>query len=150
MNVRLAIGTDHRGFALKEFLKTRTSIAGKTIEWHDVGCFSTERTDYPIYAFAVAEAVLNKKVDYGVVLCSNGVGVTIAANRCKGIYAGLAWDPTVARSAKEDDNINVLALPSDYMIDDKAVACIEQWLTANFKHDRYEERLAMLDARYHC
>lgn len=141
----IAIGADHRGFALKKFLLMQKSIAGASVEWVDVGTHTAERTDYPPYAVAVAQAVLENNVDCGVLLCGNGIGVSIVANRFPGIYAGLAWAPTVAYMAKEHDNINVLVLPADYMNETRAITCLAVWLSASFKGGVYQERLAMID-----
>jgi ribose 5-phosphate isomerase B len=139
--MRIAIGTDHRGFQHKEFIIKNMS----EVTWFDQGCFSTQRCDYPPFAKAVVQLVLQEKVEYGVLLCGSGIGMSIAANRFKGIYAGLVWNPEVARMAREDDNVNILVLPADFISYQQAVICIRSWLDASFKGERYQERLAMLD-----
>jgi ribose 5-phosphate isomerase B len=139
--MRIAIGTDHRGFMQKEHI---TQVLA-TINWLDVGCFSTVRCDYPPFAQAVVHALLTKTVDLGVLLCGSGIGMSIAANRFSGIYAGLAWNAEVARMAREDDNVNILVLPSDVIDNEKAVISITAWLQATFKGGRYQERLEMID-----
>jgi len=146
MHFRLAIGTDHRGFALKNELIKKNMIGEHTIEWHDVGTFTPERTDYPIYAKKVVDLMHNKTVERAVLLCGSGIGMVIAADRFKGIYAGIAWNETVARAAIEDDNVNVLALPVDYIKADDVPGIINAWLSASFKNGRYAERLAMVDS----
>lgn len=139
-----AIGADHRGFALKEFLKQQT-FGSFNVSWHDVGAFSPERSDYPCFAIAISEHIRSGKTNFGVLLCGNGIGVSIVANRYKNIYCGLVWNPAVARSAREDDNINVLALPADYLSPDDTRAIIFAWLDARFKGGRYQERIDMID-----
>lgn len=142
----IAIGADHRGFAMKEYLKKECKFFDSTLTWLDVGVYSEERSDYPLFAIKVAQAVLQKNAHVGVLLCGSGVGMAIAANRFPGIYAGLAWNEDVARQAKEDDKVNVLVLPSDYIDNEKARAMLVAWLGAEFKHKRYAQRIAMIDA----
>ncbi len=148
MQYRIALGADHRGFALKELLRQKSAFGQHTIVWHDEGTYSPERTDYPLFAHKVIERLLNSEVDLAILTCGSGIGESIAANRFTKVYAGLVWQPEVARMAKEDDNVNVLILPADYITIDTAIACIEAWLSATFKGGRYQERLAMIEA-YH-
>lgn len=145
MDYHIAIGADHRGFEIKAQLLQNTELAGHTVQWHDVGTFTADRTDYPIYAKKVADLILNNTAKRGILLCGSGIGMVIAANRFKGIYAGIAWNQAVARSAAQDDNVNVLALPVDFIQSDEVPAIIKAWLSATFKEGRYQERLDMLD-----
>jgi ribose 5-phosphate isomerase B len=140
----IAIGTDHRGFALKQFILTHP-FEKYEIKWHDVGTFSAQRTDYPPFAAAVCHALLTKKAEWGIVICSNGIGVSIAANRFKHIYCGLVWNVEVTRQAREDDNINVLALPAEYVTFQQALLIIDAWLNTTFKEGRYAQRLQQID-----
>src|SRR5579872_1573304 len=107
--MKIAIGTDHRGFLHKEYIKNSMT----DITWVDVGTHDQERTDYPIYAEQAAQLLLSNSVDYGILLCSTGIGMAIAANRHKNIYAGVVWNEEIARQSKAEDNINMLVLPSD-------------------------------------
>ncbi len=145
MELLLAIGADHRGFALKEYIKKHSFKNSNRINLIDMGAVSSERTDYPLYVKKVAEAVLSGTVHAGILLCGTGVGVAIAANRYKGVYAGVAWSAEIARLAKEDDNVNVLCLPADYLAPEVACEIIKAWLSAEFKGGRYAERLHMID-----
>ncbi len=142
--IRIAIGTDHRGYKLKNKLIEKSTIGSHEINWIDVGTNSSERTDYPLYARKVVE-LLNKEADLGILLCGSGIGIAIAANRYKGIYAGLVWNETLARVAKEHDNVNVLVLPADYISDQQAIVMIDAWLSTPFKGGRYQERLEQID-----
>jgi len=139
--VRIAIGTDHRGFAHKEFIKQNLP----EITWSDVGCFSAERCDYPPFAKKVVELLQQRKVDVGILLCGSGIGMVIAANRFEGMRAGVVWNQEIAMMAKADDNVNILVLPADFVTQEDAVKCIKSWLQAKFKGGRYEERLAMIE-----
>ena len=145
MILRIAIGSDHRGFELKEYLLSNAIYGHIEVEWHDVGTYSPDRTDYPVYTHKVVEEVLQKKVDGGIMLCGSGIGVSIAANRFKGIYAGIVWNVEAARLAKEHDNVNVLILPADYIDEERAESCVTAWLTSTFFEGRYRERITMID-----
>ena len=85
------------------------------------------------------------KAERGILLCGSGIGMVIAANRFKGIYAALCWNEAIARVAREDDGSNLLVLPSDFVHEDDAVALVQVWLKAAFKGGRYQVRLDMLD-----
>jgi ribose 5-phosphate isomerase B len=139
--MKIAIGTDHRGFAHKEFIKQQMS----SIEWIDVGTHSTDRTDYPLYADKVVELMAGGHVDYGILLCASGGGMAIAANRHPHMYAVVAWSVEIARQCKAEDNANVLVLPADFVTGEDAVAMINAWLAETFKGGRYAERIAMID-----
>lgn len=144
--VNIAIGADHHGFDFKESLKKMTFIQDVEISWIDVGAQSEDRSDYPVFAIKAVETMLNGKADYGVLLCGTGNGMAIAANRIPGIYAGVAWCPEVAQLAKEDDNVNVLVFPADYITFDLAQTMFTVWLLAEFKEGRYAQRISLIDS----
>lgn len=139
--MNIAVGADHRGFAYKEYIKEIMS----GITWTDVGAFTDERSDYPIFAQKLSTLIVAGQIDGGVLLCSSGVGMAIAANRYKKIYAGVAWTVEVAQACKEDDNVNVLVIPVDYVSKEDCIAIITAWHHASFKEGRYAERLEMID-----
>ena len=140
--MKIIIGSDHRGYDLKEKIKDNF----KNIEWIDVGTDSKVRTDYPIYAQLACKKIVEGIADKAVLICGSGVGIAIAANRFRKIYAALCWNEMVARMAKEDDSCNVLVLPADFVTDQKAYEIIKAWLDAEFKEDlSYKRRLDMLD-----
>lgn len=139
--MKIAIGADHRGHAMKDYL-----IAHAPVNWLDVGSFTQERVDYPEYADLVCRALLSGEVKYGVLICGSGIGMAMAANRFPGIYAALCWCPEVAMIAKQDDGSNVLVLPSDFVSCAEALAIFQAWLNADFKGGRYQVRLDMLNS----
>ena len=139
----LAIGSDHGGFKLKEEIKKYLDEKG--IEYEDFGTDSEERTDYPIYANKVAQAVQSKKFEGGILCCRSGNGMTIVANKYKGIRAGTIWNEKAALMAKADDNINVITLGGDYLSVSEAICCVRNWLGAEFKGGRYQERIEMIE-----
>jgi len=141
--MKIGIGADHRGFLHKEFIKQHI----QSVEWIDVGTSNQDRTDYPIFSDKVVNLMLTHTVDVGVLICGSGGGMAIAANRHKNIYAVVAWNTEVARRCKQEDNSNILVLPSDFISCDEAVAIIKQWLVQEFKGGRYAERIAMIDAK---
>jgi ribose 5-phosphate isomerase B len=140
--MKIAIGADHRGFLLKEQLKKQLP----NIEWIDVGASTQERSDYPIFVRAACELMRSGRVEHAVLLCGSGVGMSIAANRYKGIFAALVWSAQLARMAKEDDNVNVLVFAADITPADEVIASINAWLQASFKGGQYAQRLAMIDS----
>lgn len=144
--VKIVIASDHRGFHLKlqiqEQLKTHSN---KQIEWLDAGAFTAERSDYPEFAVNAVREIRNGNAEKGILICGNGNGMAIAANRFPGIYAALAWNETLGHLVKEHDGANVLVLPADFVATHDALNIINQWLNAKFLGDRYQERLEMLE-----
>ncbi|MBU1008201.1 RpiB/LacA/LacB family sugar-phosphate isomerase [Candidatus Dependentiae bacterium] len=140
--MKIIIGSDHRGYALKEQLKEAFS----QIEWVDVGTTNgDDRADYPVVTKSVCKKILEGESDRGILICGSGIGVSIAANRFPKIYAALCWSPEVATVAREHDGANVLALPADFLDGDRAVATVQAWLDALFAGGRYQKRLDMID-----
>lgn len=139
----IAIGSDHGGYKLKEEIKKY--FDEKEIEYKDFGTNSPERTDYPIYAKKVAEAVQSKECDCGILVCRSGYGMTVVANKFRGIRAAAIHDEESAKFAKADDDINVITLGGDYIDTNEAICIIRNWLRTEFKGGRYEERLKMID-----
>lgn len=145
MEMKIVLGADHRGYGHKEFLKLQNTIAGITITWIDVGAFDEQRSDYPIFAHAACKEMLTGNADKGILICGTGVGMAIAANRYKKIRAALAWNEQVAQLSAQDDNANILVLPSDFISYEQSLALVTAWLAAQFKGGRYGERVAMID-----
>lgn len=144
--VKIGLAADHRGYQWKEILKLKDMIGDKFIEWEDVGTYDAYRTDYPIFVEKLIKLMAEGTVDRGVLLCGSGIGASIAANRHKGVYAGLCWNDLVAKKAKEDDNINILVLPADFLVHEVDMqSIVEAWFNAEFKEGRYKERLDMLE-----
>lgn len=139
--MKISIGADHRGFALKQAIINYY----KQYQFADAGAFSQERCDYPAFAQKVCGDVLSGLTQAGILICGSGIGMSIAANRHKKIYAALCWSPEVAYYAKAHDGANVLVLPADFVDQEIAFKIIESWLEARFEGGRYECRLAMLD-----
>ena len=139
----IAIGADHGGYKLKEEIKKY--LDEKEIEYMDLGTYNEERTDYPIYASKVAEKITNKECDKGILVCRSGYGMTVVANKYRGIRAAAVLDEESAKFAKSDDDINVITLGGDYLTTNKAICIIRNWLGTEFKGGRYQERLKMIE-----
>ncbi len=139
----IAIGCDHGGYKLKEEIKRY--LEEKNIEYKDYGTFDEERTDYPIYAKKVAEAIQSKEADLGILICRSGFGMTVAANKFKGIRAASVYNDVSAKFAKADDDINVVTLGADYLTTNEAICIIRNWIGEEFKGGKYEERLKMIE-----
>jgi ribose 5-phosphate isomerase B len=139
----IALGADHGGFKLKEEIKKY--LDENDIKYKDYGTFDTERTDYPVYAEKVAKAIQSKECESGILICKSGAGMTIVANKFKGIRAALGFNEEVSRASKADDNINVLILPSEYISISTAVSSVRSWIATEFKGGRYEDRILMIE-----
>lgn len=139
----IAIGADHGGYKLKEEIKKYFDEIG--IEYIDYGTESEERTDYPIYASKVALAIKEKQCEKGILVCRCGAGMTIAANKYKGIRAASVTDVETARAAKADDDINIITLAGDHITISETINIIRTWLATEFKGGRYQERKEMLE-----
>lgn len=140
------IGSDHRGFELKN--KLIESLQEKNIRIEDLGNYQFDPLDdYPDFARKVAQAVLqNKENHLGIVICGSGVGVCIAANRHKAIRCALGFTVEQITHARENDHINVLALPSDYIDFEKALQIIDAFLVSVPKtEEKYLRRINQLD-----
>ena len=139
----IAIGADHGGYKLKEEIKRY--LDEKNIEYKDYGTYDEERTDYPIYAKKVAEAIQKGEADRGILLCRSGFGMVVVANKFKGIRAASIFSEEAAKFAKSDDDINVITLGGDYLSVNDAICIIRNWLGTEFKGGKYEERLKMVE-----
>lgn len=142
-NNKIAIGSDHAGFALKTDLIKYLGSKGMQIT--DKGCYSTDRADYPDYGHAVANAVVNHDCDFGIVICGSGNGINMSVNKHKGIRGALCWNAEVAALAKQHNNANIIALPARYISTNEAIACVDAYLNAVFEGGRHQERIEKID-----
>ena len=139
----IVIGSDHGGYKLKEEIKKYLDEKG--IEYKDYGCYSEERTDYPIFGEQVAKAIQNKEADKGILICGTGFGMSIVANKFKGIRCASCWNEDVAKLLKSHNDANVIALPGRFINVSQAVAILRAWLGAEFAEGRHAERLKMIE-----
>ncbi|MFN9455865.1 MAG: ribose 5-phosphate isomerase B [Acidobacteriota bacterium] len=137
--MKIAIGSDHAGFELKEQLRETLRAAGYEVA--DLGTASTESTDYPDYAAAVARAVRDGQADKGILVCSSGVGMSIAANKIKGIRAALGTNPEEVSFVRRHNDANVLAIGAKYTGAALAGELVNHFLTTEFEGGRHQRRL---------
>ena len=137
--MRVALGSDHAGFSLKE--KIRIYLASIGVEVQDLGTNSPESVDYPDYAMSVAIQVSIRSVDRGILVCSTGVGVCIAANKVDGIRAATAWDIQIARLSRQHNDANVLCLPGRFLEAEAAEELVRVWLETPFDGGRHQRRV---------
>ncbi len=147
--MRIVIGSDHRGFLLKrEIIGFLRELEQDVL---DVGTDSTESVDYPDYAQAVGEALLEGQADRGILICGSGVGASVAANKLAGIRAGLCHDTYSARQGVEHDNMNVLVLGARVIGSALATELVTAYLSATFtaeeRHSRRLEKIRALEKR---
>ena len=141
--MKVVIGADHGGFELKEFLKNNFEYP--EISWLDVGTNSTESCDYPLIADKLSEVILNKQADIGVLICGSGIGISIAANRHKGIRAALLYNDEVASLAKEHNNANVAVFGARTQKRDDVVRYLTTFLNTSFSNgERHCRRIEEL------
>ncbi|EHJ07568.1 ribose 5-phosphate isomerase B [Staphylococcus simiae] len=149
--MKIGIGNDHVGIELKPIIKSYLEELG--YEVIDFGAHSNERTDYPEYGKTVGEAVINNKVDLGILICGTGVGISIAANKVKGIRAVVCSDPYTAKLSREHNNTNVLAFGSRVIGSELAKMIVREWLEAEFEGGRHQNRInsiADIEQEYIC
>ena len=139
----LALGADHGGVALKSRLAVALVEAGHEVR--DYGTDSSASVDYPDFAQAVCAAVEEKKADFGILVCGTGIGMSIAANRYRGIRCGLAHDVTTARLTRAHNDANVLALGARIIGEEVALDILSVFLTTEFEGGRHQRRLAKLN-----
>jgi ribose 5-phosphate isomerase B len=137
--VRIAIGADHAGYDAKERLKQRLGNRGDAVE--DVGTHGTASVDYPDFAARVARLVAEGKADLGVLVCGSGIGMSIAANKVRGIRAAHCTDPYSARMAREHNDANVLCMGSRVTGEGLMEEVLEAFLGAAFQGGRHAGRV---------
>lgn len=135
----IALASDHAGFPLKEDIKEFLQQRGYTVR--DFGPVNCASVDYPDYALAVAEAVAQGQFQQGILICGTGIGMSMVANKVKGIRAALCQEPFSARMSREHNNANILCLGQRILGTGLAQAVVEAWLEADFAGDRHKKRL---------
>ncbi len=139
--MKIAIGSDHRGFELKKVLVSYLKKKGHEVE--DFGTDSKDSCDYPEFALKVARTVLKKKADRGILICNSGIGMAMAAGSIKGIRAANCFNLSNARFSREHNNANVLTLGAEFINARKAKQMVDIWLKTGFSGGRHERRVKM-------
>ncbi len=137
----IAIASDHGGYALK--LAIETYLTGEGIPFRDYGCDSPARADYPVYAVRACRAIQSGESDFGILVCGTGIGMSMAANREKGIRAACCSDRYSVRMTRAHNDANVLCLGGRVLPGDRAVELVRIFLSVPFEGGRHAERIGM-------
>lgn len=136
--MKIVIASDHAGFPLKEAIKKHYQSSSMMIE--DLGTHSEQSVDYPDYGASIGHAVMTGQYAFGIAICGTGIGISIAANKVKGVRAALIHDENTARLAKEHNNANVIALSGRFTTVDEAIKMIDTFRSTTFE-SRHQRRL---------
>jgi len=137
--MKIAIGADHAGFELKEFIKRE--LTSSEVSFVDFGTISADSVDYPDFAHPTASAVENGTCELGIVVCGSGNGVNITANKHAGIRSALCWEPEIATLARQHNNANMIAVPARFVSQSKAIEIVAAFLNASFEGGRHQNRI---------
>jgi ribose 5-phosphate isomerase B len=140
--MKIAIGADHAGFALKD--RVRAYLEARGHEVLDLGTTSAESTDYPPFAFRVADSIRGGQATAGVLVCDSGNGIAIAANKVEGIRASIAMNPEQASLARRHNDANILVLASKFLATDLEEPTVDAWLAAEFEGGRHARRVGQI------
>jgi ribose 5-phosphate isomerase B len=142
--MKISLGSDHAGFALKEKVKTLVESLGHEVK--DCGTFSDEPpVDYPLFIRPAAEAVARGECERGIVFGGSGNGEAMAANKVRGVRCALCWNEEVARLSRQHNDANVLSLGERVIPEETALAVVRVWLTTDFEGGRHVKRIEMLN-----
>jgi ribose 5-phosphate isomerase B len=139
MNMKIAVGSDHRGFKAKELVQTIVSRLGH--ECVDFGTLDGNPIDYPDTAFLAAKAVAEKKADRAILACGTGIGMCISANKVKGIRAALCYDELSARISRHHNDANVMCISGELLGEILLRKMVEVWLSTDFAGGRHQRRV---------
>ena len=142
-NLRIAIGSDHGGYEYKEQIVSY--LKEKGYECVDVGTYSTDSCDYPVIARAVTKKITTGEADRGILFCGTGIGMSIVANKVKGIRAALCGDTFSARASRAHNNSNVLCLGERVIGINLAMDIVDIWLESKFEGGRHQRRVDMME-----
>ena len=140
--VKVAVGCDHGGFVLKDSVVHTLKALGTEVV--DFGCFDESSVDYPVYGEKVARAVASGECECGVIMCGTGIGISIAANKVKGIRAAVVTNTYMAKLTKNHNNANIIALGGRVITPSEAEEIVKAWFTAEYEGGRHQRRLDMI------
>ncbi|MBQ9297652.1 MAG: ribose 5-phosphate isomerase B [Clostridia bacterium] len=141
--MKIAIASDHRGFKVKN--EINRYLEEQNIEYEDFGTYTEERMDYPEVAVKVAEAVQKKECDLGILICGTGFGMSLVANKYKGIRCTPCYSEEAAKFARAHNDANILALGAEHLTPHDAIRILRVFLATEFEGGRHSERLKMIE-----
>lgn len=140
----IAIGSDHGGYELKQ--RVIKYLEEKNIPYQDMGCHSKDSCDYPVFGHAVAKAVAEGTCEAGIVICTTGIGISISANKVKGVRCALCSDPLSAKMTKLHNNANVLAMGAGIVGENLALEIVDTFLNTPFsEEERHQRRVDLIE-----
>lgn len=142
--MKFFIASDHAGFQMKKLLLEE--LLHSDIETEDLGTWSEESTDYSDYAQSLSGRILKNSGSKGILLCGSGIGMSIAANRFKGIRAALVWNEDLAKLSRLHNNSNVLVLPARFLSENQAKSILHTWIDTQFEGGRHERRIQKIES----
>ena len=142
--IMIAIGCDHGGINIKNAVIEYMKENG--FEFHDFGCYTTGSVDYPEYAYKVAKSVADGEAEFGIICCGTGIGVSMAANKVKGIRAAVCTDEFCAEMTRRHNNANIMCMGGRVITEEKAVKLASIFLNTPFDGGRHENRVNMITA----
>ena len=140
--MKIALGADNGAFELKEAIKKH--LEEKGIEYTDYGCFSKQSVDYPRYAYLAASAVASGECDFGIICCTTGLGVSMAANKVKGIRAAVCTSNHLAEMTRRHNNANVICMGQAVVTEQEAFEMVDIFLSTEFEGGRHQRRVDLL------
>lgn len=140
--MKVAVGCDHGGIVLKDSVVSTLKELGAEVV--DLGTYSTDSVDYPVYGLKVAEAVASGECDAGVLMCGTGIGISISANKVPGIRAAVCTNTYMAQLTKNHNNANIIALGGRVISPEEAKDIVKAWYTAEYEGGRHQRRLDMI------
>lgn len=141
--MKIVVGSDHAGYAYKRQIITHLLKNGYEVT--DVGTRSTGSADYPIYGKLVGRSVVEGKADFGIIVCGTGEGIMIAANKVKGVRAGIGYDDEVSKLLREHNNANVISFGARFMEIEDILRRVDIFLTTEFAGERHLERVKLIE-----
>lgn len=140
---QIAIGCDHAGFQYKEYIKTHLNL--RIDQFLDMGTHSDNSMDYPDTAHPVAKAVQSGEAGIGILICGSGNGMTIVANKYKGVRCALCWNTELAVLARKHNDANIISLPARFISEEEALRCVTAFLDTDFEGGRHQRRVEKID-----
>ncbi len=142
-DISIALGSDHAGFQLKETIKEELVKKGYKI--HDFGTYSPEPSNFPVYAEKVSIAVAKNEYSRGILICGTGIGMSIAANKVKGIRAAVCWNEYTAKVSRNHNNANILCLGGRVLSKEEALKIVAIWLSEEYEGKRHQRRNDLIE-----
>ena len=143
--MKIALGCDHGGYELKQFIMKTLEKLG--YEYEDFGCYSLESCDYPDFGHALAEGITSGEVYPGIGICGSGEGISMTLNKHNGVRAGLAWMPEIAHLIRQHNDANVLVMPGRFVDNKTAEKIMDEFFSTTFEGGRHERRVEKIDLK---